>query len=168
MQKFYYLIIFLLILSSAHAQIVFLEQPENFKPTLEVAACYLMHEGKALYLKRCTTSTWSHTWGLPGGKVEEYQTPLEAMLREVFEETKIDLSQEEVSFLRKVYVKDPRKDFIYYIFKCEIHAKPNEIVLAEDEQIEYRWLDPKEALTELLLIPGEDECISLIFGISSN
>jgi 8-oxo-dGTP pyrophosphatase MutT (NUDIX family) len=86
------------------------------------------------------------------------------MLREVFEETSIDLSQEEISYLGKVYVRDPKKDFVYYMFKCEIPSKPKEIFLAEDEHFEYTWLDPKKALTELLLVPGEDECIHLIYG----
>ncbi len=36
---------------------VFDEPPENFKPKLEVATCYVMHGSKALFLKRCTTST---------------------------------------------------------------------------------------------------------------
>lgn len=87
--------------SYALAEMVFLEPPENFKPKLEVATCYVMHEGKALFLKRCTASTWSHTWGLPGGRIDENQTPFEAMLREVFEETRMDLSNEEISFWEK-------------------------------------------------------------------
>jgi 8-oxo-dGTP diphosphatase len=163
MKKFNKLIIFLLILNSADAKMVFLEPPENFKPELEVATCYVMNKGKALFLKRCTTSTWSHMWGLPGGKVEEDQTPLEAMLREVYEETKIDLLQQEICFLGKAYVRDPKKDFVYYMFKCEISAENNEVLLAEDEHVEYRWLEPKEALAALPLVPGEDECINLIF-----
>ncbi len=117
-----------------------------------------------MFLKRCATSPWSYTWGLPGGRIEENQTPLEAMLREVVEETGMDISQEAISFLGKVYVRDPKKDFVYYMFKCEIFSKPNEIFLADNEHTEYRWLDPRDALTELPLVPGEDECIQLIYG----
>ncbi len=86
------------------------------------------------------------------------------MLREVFEETGMDLSQEKISSLGKVYVRDPEKDFVYHMFRCEILSQPKEILLTEEEHFEYRWIDPKEALTELLLVPGEDECIHLIYG----
>lgn len=162
-KKYYSLLSTLFILNVANAQMVFLEPPENFNPTLEVATCYIMHKDKVLFLKRTTTSTWGHTWGLPGGKIEENQTPLETMLREVFEETAIDLSQEEISFLGKVYVKDPKKDFIYYMFQCKILSKPKEISLAQDEHLEYIWLNPQEAVTKLPLVPGEDECIHLVY-----
>lgn len=151
--------LFLVPLASLNAQMVFEEPPEQFNPQFEIASCYVSHEGRILYLKRVSSSTWSHTWSLPGGLVEEGETPMEGMVREVQEETEIDLSKETVVFLKKVYVRDPKKDFTYYMFECKLRDKPEPIRMREDEHNEYRWVLPQEALEQLPLIPGEHECL---------
>lgn len=143
---------------------VLFQPPVDFKPKLQVATCYLICDGEVLFLKRCATSTWAYTWGPPGGKIEVYQVPMQAAMQEVLEETGIELVPEKVIFLQKVYVRDAQKDFVYYMFKCELDCKPSEIKLAVDEHINYKWLTPAQALDELVLIPGEDECLKMIFG----
>ena len=74
------------------------------------------------------------------------------MLQEVLEETGLDISKINPKFLKKVYVKDPQKDFIYHIFTCELRDEPKTITLAPDEHIEYKWIDKKIDLENLPMI----------------
>lgn len=100
---------------------------------------------------------------MPGGKIEANQTSQQAVIREVFEETGIDLLPQNIVFLHKLYVRDVLKDFVYYIFTSVLSTEPEKIILAEDEHTEHCWLTPEQAL-KLSLVPGEDECLWYIFG----
>lgn len=146
---------------SLNAKVVFETPPENFQPKFDIATCYLVCEEKVLYLKRTSTSTWANTWGLPGGSLELGETPLIAMIREVFEETGIDISQEKITSLGGVYVRDPKKDFNYHMFVCTLPSSYPKIALANEEHIDYLWITPESALETLQLVPGEDETLGL-------
>ena len=161
--KLYYLFGLLFNVLFINAQMVFSEEPKEFKPKLEVASCYVIYKEKILFLKRCATSTWNFTWGIPGGKIEKHQSPYDAMIQEALEETGLDISKMNPRFLKKLYVKDPQKDFIYHVFICELHDEPKAIILAPNEHTEYKWLTAAQALKELELVPGEDECLRFIF-----
>ena len=56
----------------------------SWPPRTPVAAAGLVWEGPRLLLLR---TTYKPTWTLPGGCVEEGESPLQACLREVEEET---------------------------------------------------------------------------------
>ncbi len=49
--------------------------PENFQPSVEVAACYLEINGKILLMERALSSAEGKTWGVPAGKMECGETP---------------------------------------------------------------------------------------------
>jgi len=59
---------------------------KNFHPSIEVAGCYCEYEDKILLLKRTPHKHQGDTWGIPGGKLDEGETPQIAVIREVFEE----------------------------------------------------------------------------------
>jgi 8-oxo-dGTP pyrophosphatase MutT (NUDIX family) len=146
---------------SLNAQMVFETPPENFHPQFDIATCYLIYDEKVLYLKRTSTKIWATMWGLPGGCVELGETPMIAMIREVFEETGMDISREKITPLGKVYVRDPKKDFNYHMFACILPSFPQKIALSNDEHIDYLWITPENALKDLQLVPGEDETLRL-------
>ena len=58
-----------------------------------VVACALINEqGKVLINKRPKGKDYAGYWEFPGGKVEENETPEEAIIRELKEEINIDVS----------------------------------------------------------------------------
>lgn len=156
-------LVMLCIFINLNAHMVFLEEPLDFDPQLEVVACYLQYKNEILFLKRCALVPWPHTWGLPAGKIKDNQIPLQAIVREIFEETGLVVSQDALVLLKTLYVRDAQKNFVYHVFKCELSDKPTTITLAPDEHTEYQWLTPEEALAVFDLVPGEDECLQIFY-----
>lgn len=148
---------------SLTAQLIFTESPENFKPRLEVAGCFVMVHDEALFLKRQENISEGGLWGLPGGKLEKGEDAVSAIHREVFEETGLVLEQPFI-YLGKVYVRFPKVDFIYHMFEARLIDYPTDIVLSPKEHSEYWWMTLEEAL-EVPMVPGCDECFELIYGV---
>ena len=101
--------------------------------------------GHALLLK----AHYKPYWSFPGGWVENGQTPRDAALRELFEETGITLSASDVSF---AYVVDRISDIMHtYQFMFRAHApfdRTDHIVLQADEIAEWRFADRAEVLDD--------------------
>ncbi len=149
--------------AAANAQYVFQTPPENFNPKVEVATCFIFVKDQVLFLKRQPYKPEGNTWGIPGGKIEKGEDAAETVVREVHEETKIDLSKMPMKYFGKVYIRYPHVDFIYHMFETQMDDYPPEIVIDSSSHSEYQWLTLKDALN-LPLIPGEDECIYLSYG----
>jgi 8-oxo-dGTP pyrophosphatase MutT (NUDIX family) len=54
---------------------------------------------KFLLCKRGSESEFEGTWSIPGGKIEENEESLDSAKREFLEETDIDISSENLSFI---------------------------------------------------------------------
>ncbi len=149
---------------NAKEQFIFLEPPENYAPRLHVAACFCQHGEEFLFLLRQLDKTHPNTWGIPAGKLDPGDTPLGACVRELAEETAIELTHEDIEELQTVYVRYPEIDFTYTMFRTVLDTRPSDIRINPIEHQEARWLTLPEAL-KLPLIPGEDECIYLAYGV---
>ncbi len=149
-------------MSMIQPQQVFKEPPDNFSPRLEVAACFLTVDESVLFMKRQPYKSDGSLWGIPGGRFEKGETAHQAVVREIKEETGIDLPNETLKYFGKVYIRLPDVDFIYHMFAHELRETP-EIQMDPVEHTEYRWITLEEAL-KLPLIRGEAECIYLAYG----
>lgn len=95
-----------------------------------------------------TSFKWPGQYVVPGGHIELGETAIEALIREVKEETglKVDtvefLELQEAIFSEDFYEK--KRHFILIDFKCRVAGK--QLVQLNDEGKEYIWTDPKEAL----------------------
>lgn len=136
--------------------------PENFKPKFSVVACYVEQAGELLFLHRQSHKAEGDTWGLPAGKIDNSESPLEAMVREVREETGLQIAPDKFEHLNEVYVRYPEYDFVYHMFKTNLEERP-EIVLSASEHKASKWLTPLAAL-EIALVPDLDECLKMSYS----
>lgn len=137
--------------------------PKNFSPTCKVAACYIEHDWELLFLKRSKNVRYSHTWCTPGWKVESWEHFTGAAIREVFEETGIELDISNIQFLEKVYVQHKDHDIIYYTHIYKIDTKPH-VILTPNEHEDFCWMSPEQAL-KTNLIEDEDLCVKKFFKL---
>ena len=101
--------------------------------------CIVFDGEKILLVKQ----TQGH-WGIPKGHVEENETEQETAIREVKEETNIDVEIEGDNRYTENYVTDKgvQKEVVYFIAK----KVGGSIVAQEAEIKEIEWLNPKDAL----------------------
>lgn len=125
--------------------------PEDFKPQVEVAACYVEADGKLLYMKRAPHCLEGGTWGVPAGKLEPKETPHQAARRELFEETGIDALPSQIEEIGILYVRKPRGMYKYHMFQVHLDKQPS--VRLSSEHTEYAW-DHAEAIDSLPLVGG--------------
>lgn len=131
--------------------------PENFKARVEVAACYLEINGRILLMERAPDSAEGKTWGVPAGKIELGETPHQAALRELNEETGIQASSLQIEKIGKLYVKKPRGDYIYHMFQVKLNDTPK--VILSSEHTQYLWAN-RDEINSLDLIGGGRESLN--------
>lgn len=107
---------------------------------LHVTCAIILEEDKILICQRSTSMKLPLKWEFPGGKVENGESLIESLIREIKEE--LDLTIEvkiELSSYTHHY-----KDFslILYPFICKIAA--GNIVLKE--HMDYKWVNKNELL----------------------
>jgi 8-oxo-dGTP pyrophosphatase MutT (NUDIX family) len=142
---------------------VYEEAPVDFNPKMEVAGCYCEFQGKILFLLRNPHKAQGNTWCVPGGKLEKQETPLAAVLREVREETGLNLSADALTDCGSVFVRFPNSDIILYLFRVHLDVVPRVLKISRKENIAYRWLSFDEAMG-MHLIPGGKECLRIVFS----
>ena len=80
---------------------------------IDVVAAVIVKDNKFLITRRAPKLKLEGMWEFPGGKVEQGETPEEALKRELVEELKIEteigISQAQVSRLEKTALKHMRK-----------------------------------------------------------
>jgi 8-oxo-dGTP pyrophosphatase MutT (NUDIX family) len=83
----------------------------------------LKYRDKCLLCKRSEKYSHPNQWFIPTGKIERGETPREAAVRELYEETDFELSENDIEFIGTIPVmqdgKKSDKDFIY-VFISEL------------------------------------------------
>ena len=134
--------------------------PHDFNFQLDVSACYVMYQDQILLLKRMHDKSEGNQWGVPAGKLDQGENALATAIRELYEETGIQCSENKLSFIADVYARRPHLYFVYHMYTAILKEKPN-VVLSPNEHSEYQWLCLEEA-KKLPLMGGALESI-LIF-----
>jgi len=100
--------------------------------TIGAFAIILNQQGHVLLVHR----TDFDVWNLPGGKMEEGETPVDAVIREVKEETGYDVC---IDRLSGVYTNNRKNDMVF-TFVCRIIGGIS-TVSDESDRIEYFAVD---------------------------
>lgn len=96
--------------------------------TIRVVAAIIMHEGKVFATQR-GYGEFKDGWEFPGGKIEDGETPQDALIREIKEE--LDTEVEVGELLDTVEYDYPKFHLSMDCFICEI--KSGDLTLKEHE-----------------------------------
>jgi len=112
------------------------------KKTVEVVAAIICRKGKILCLQRGENkyAYISYKYEFPGGKIELGERKEQALIREIFEELKIEIDLlEEFLTITHTY---PDFDLIMHSFTCSC----NNQTITLTEHIDYKWLYKDELI----------------------
>lgn len=111
---------------------------------IHVVAAVIIHNKKILCVQRgpAKYDYISEKWEFPGGKLEECETKLEAIVREIKEELHMDINVD--AFLMTVHHAYPDFQLTMDTFLCS--SESGELTLTEHG--DFKWLEKSE-LSEL-------------------
>jgi 8-oxo-dGTP diphosphatase len=105
-------------------------------------------KNKVLLLKRSQkVDTYRGLWGFPGGKIEDGETSVDAAVREVSEETGLEVYQKKLVYVFTM-IKEPYKHIVFFLTN-EWSGSPR----VDWESDEFGWFDPSE-LSDLNMVPA--------------
>ncbi len=111
-------------------------------PVPTVGALIFNTQGEVLMIQ---THKWSHRWGIPGGKIKTNEPSLDALRREVKEETGLELRNIRFELVQDC-IEPPEfyKKAHFLLLNYTAEAVGTDVVL-NDEAETYRWVSLDEA-----------------------
>jgi len=146
----------------------FVSKPENFEPEFKAAGCFLEYDARLLFLqKRDDARVEPGRWGHPAGKVKVSDDCIDsAVLREINEETGLELGKEDLFSWGLMCIRYPEFDFDYHVYRCNLNhlgQKPK-IRIDVNEHQAYAWKTFDEART-MDLMRDEWDCLRKVYGL---
>jgi ADP-ribose pyrophosphatase YjhB (NUDIX family) len=100
------------------------------------------------------TDKWKYTYAIPGGKIDQGEKSLDALKRELKEETSLDINNPEFFMVQDCINSEefyiPQSHFIFLNY---IAYTNQESVRLSDEAQSYLWINPRDALNLKLNYP---------------
>lgn len=148
-----------------HVGCVYLTKPKGFKAKFEAVSCYLIYQSKVLFLLRSSNDrSQPQTWGVPtGGKKIKHgklETDIEALLREIKEETGLDLKQQKNDFIysNEFFMRYEKFDFVCRTYILSLNDKP--IIRLSSEHQRFDWFRFSDVLHAIKLVAGLKEILT--------
>lgn len=116
--------------------------------------CFIIDNNKVL-LALIEYSPTDRKWNGIGGFVEENETPEDAIVREISEETYIKVRKEDL-------IKFKELDLDIYLIIYKVHKWTGELRIKDDSLKELRWFDKEEIPLEQMH-EGNEKWIAEIF-----
>lgn len=111
---------------------------------LSVLGVVMRPDGKYLITKRAMDKQWAPGWWeVSGGAAVAGETSLEAVYREIKEETGLDVTEAEGGFLFSYHRENPGKGDNYFVdvYRFVMDFQEEDIVLQEEETTDYMLAD---------------------------
>ena len=129
-------------------------RPRGFGPIV-VAAAVVIENGRVLLTRRAEGQHLAGMWEFPGGKLEDGESPEEALARECREECGIDLEVAEI--LDVTHHRYPEKDVLLLFYRCELRAGEVRHLQVAD----HAWVAPDD-LDDYPLPPADERVVTRI------
>lgn len=114
----------------------------DYQPVATVGALIINSEEKVLMIR---TYKWSNKWGIPGGKIKTDETSHNALVREVKEETGLDVHDVEFVMVHDcIQSQEFYKPAHFLLLNYTAHTRSNSVTLNEEAD-EFRWVTIEEA-----------------------
>jgi mutator protein MutT len=123
------------------------------KARLRTVGCFIEHEGKFIILHRNENKTYGNEWGLPAGKLDSDETDTQAIVRECFEETGIQIDPKNLELLGVYEFNFVHLDLIFPTFRVMLEKKPK-VKINPSEHQGYKWVSAEECYEMPNLIEG--------------
>ena len=109
------------------------------KKEINVVGAIIIKDGKILCAQRGETKALAFLWEFPGGKIEEDETPREALERELVEELRIEVAVAKTDFEQTSYEYDFGQVNLT-TFLCTLTKGTPQLT----EHTAIQWLKPSE------------------------
>lgn len=129
-------------------------RPRGFGP-LVVAAAVVIRDRRVLLTRRAEGQHLAGMWEFPGGKLEDGESPEEALARECREECGIELEVAEI--LDVTHHRYPEKDVLLLFYRCELRAGEVRHLQVAD----HAWVAPDD-LDDYPLPPADERVVARI------
>ena len=138
---------------------------------MQTSAGLILTDGKKFLICHPSKSPY---WDLPKGGIKEYETPLQACIRETWEETDLDISNKATKDLGLFKYTKRKKLHLYMIttdklpsisfYKCNTSVELNNNIFPEMDKYMYITF----AELESFLTPAMQEVLKMVFKNSIN
>lgn len=124
---------------------------------IKVVAAVIEKDGRFLLCKRGPGGNCPFLWEFPGGKIEEGETPFDAIIREIREELSVEIEPKKI-FLEYPF-SYPDKEIYFYFIRAKItFGKINPTF-----HVDTKWLLPEE-LDTLEYCPADLSTVKKLKG----
>ncbi len=121
---------------------------------IKVAAAIIESDGEILLCQRGRGGNCEFLWEFPGGKIEEGETPTEAVIREIREELGVEIEPREL--LTEYEYAYPEKTIYFYFIRAKIRS--GEIKL--NFHLDTKWIKPHNK-ADFELCPADVEALKI-------
>ena len=124
---------------------------ELHPPEATVGALIFNDRGEVLMIH---THKWSDLWGIPGGKIKWGEPSLDALRREIQEETGLDVTDIQFVLVQDcIHSKEFYRDAHFVLLNYTCRCRGKMVVKLNDEAREFRWVTTSAALKMPLNTP---------------
>jgi ADP-ribose pyrophosphatase YjhB (NUDIX family) len=117
---------------------------EEHPPIVTVGGLIFDRAGQVLMLR---THKWSNLWGIPGGKIKWGEASMDALRREIKEETNLDVTEIEFVLAQDcIHSKEFYRDAHFVLLNYTCRYDGDTQVKLNDEAREFRWVTVADAL----------------------
>lgn len=121
------------------------------KPTRKAVRCYLIKDNEVVAIKYKKGNRKEGYYDIPGGKIEEGETPKQTAIREMKEETGIEVKN--LKYKGTIIKEYPDRKFVFETFIAnEYEGKPQEVEENTAEWIEIKELLQKEKILSNIMM----------------
>jgi phosphoglycolate phosphatase len=117
---------------------------ENHPPIPTVGALIYDSSGRVLMVR---TQKWSNLWGIPGGKIKWGESSLDALSREIKEETNLEIERVKLVLVQDcIHSKEFYRDAHFILLNYTGRCVGDPLVKLNDEAREFCWVNIEQAL----------------------